>query len=127
MPRERAMTRPRCMFRRALESGVGAHGVVDAGAATRARGRVVSGRCDQLPRRVRRFRAKGDEVMLDYRIETFLAVCRTLNYTRAAEELSLTQPAVSQHIAALERAYGVKLFLYRNKKLVLTPCREALR
>ncbi len=41
--------------------------------------------------------------MLDHRIETFLAVCRTLNYTRAAEELSLTQPAVSQHIAALER------------------------
>lgn len=109
------MPRPRCMFRRALELGVDAHGVVDAG------------RCDPFPRRVRRFRAKGDEVMLDYRIETFLAVCRTLNYTRAAEELSLTQPAVSQHIAALERAYGVKLFLYRNKKLVLTPAGEALR
>ena len=86
------MPRPRCMFRRAFELGVDAHGVVDAG------------RCDPFPRRVRRFRAKGDEVMLDYRIETFLAVCRTLNYTRAAEELSLTQPAVSQHIAALERA-----------------------
>ena len=65
--------------------------------------------------------------MLDHRIETFLAVCRTLNYTRAAEELSLTQPAVSQHIAALERAYGVKLFLYRNRKLALTPAGEALR
>ena len=65
--------------------------------------------------------------MIDYRIETFLAVCRTLNYTRAAEELALTQPAVSQHISALERAYGVKLFAYHNKKLALTPAGEALR
>ena len=36
--------------------------------------------------------------MQDFRVKTFLTVCRTLNYTRAAEELALTQPAVSQHI-----------------------------
>ena len=48
--------------------------------------------------------------MLDFRVETFLTVCRTMNYTRAAEELNITQPAVSQHIAHLERDYGVPLF-----------------
>ena len=49
--------------------------------------------------------------MQDFRVKTFLTVCRTLNYTRAAEELALTQPAVSQHITYLEREYGAKLFL----------------
>ena len=46
--------------------------------------------------------------MLDYRVATFMKVCETLNYTHAAEELNITQPAVSQHI----RYYGVQLFQY---------------
>ena len=58
--------------------------------------------------------------MQDFRVKTFLTVCRTLNYTRAAEELMLTQPAVSQHISYLEKEYGAKLFTYRHKKLELT-------
>lgn len=41
--------------------------------------------------------------MLDFRIHTFLCVCRHMNYTRAAAELHITQPAVSQHIRYLER------------------------
>lgn len=65
--------------------------------------------------------------MQDFRVETFLTVCRTMNYTRAAEELSITQPAVSQHVAHLERAYGVPLFTYRNKKLQLTDAGALLR
>lgn len=58
--------------------------------------------------------------MLDHRIKTFLKVCQTLNYTRAAEELHITQPAVSQHIRRLEEEYHVLLFKYENKKLALT-------
>ena len=65
--------------------------------------------------------------MQDFRVETFLTVCRTLNYTRAAEELNITQPAVSQHIAHLERAYGATLFVYRNKRLRLTDAGALLR
>ncbi|MFR1640492.1 MAG: LysR family transcriptional regulator [Eggerthellaceae bacterium] len=42
-----------------------------------------------------------------------------MNYTRAAEELNITQPAVSQHIAHLERDYGVPLFAYRNRSCSL--------
>ena len=69
---------------------------------------------------------EGD-AMQDFRVKTFLTVCRTLNYTRAAEELALTQPAVSQHITYLEREYGAKLFTYHRKKLELTPAGRVLR
>ena len=48
--------------------------------------------------------------MLDYRAHTFLTVCRTGSLTRAAEELHVTQPAVSQHVRQLERHYGCRLF-----------------
>lgn len=65
--------------------------------------------------------------MQDQRVKTFLTVCRTLNLTRAAEELHMTQPAVSQHIAYLEREYGAKLFSYRNRKLSLTEAGKMVR
>ena len=65
--------------------------------------------------------------MQDFRVKTFLAVCRTLNYTRAAEGLALTRPAGSQHITYREREYGAKLFTYHRKKLELTPAGRVLR
>ena len=65
--------------------------------------------------------------MQDFRMETFLAVCRTMNYTRAAKELGLTQPAVSQHIRYLEKVYGVELFVQNGKKIALTAAGEILR
>ena len=65
--------------------------------------------------------------MLDFRMDTFLTVCELMNFTRAAEQLCLTQPAVSQHIHALEEHYGVKLFTYQGKRLALTPAGVMLR
>ncbi|MEG0989485.1 MAG: LysR family transcriptional regulator [Gordonibacter sp.] len=65
--------------------------------------------------------------MQDFRMATFLNVCRTLSYTRSAAALNITQPAVSQHIAFLEKSYGTKLFAYRGKKLSLTTAGELLR
>lgn len=64
--------------------------------------------------------------MQDFRMDTFLSVCRTLNYTHSAAELNITQPAVSQHIAFLERSYGAKLLSYHGKKLSLTAAGELL-
>ena len=58
--------------------------------------------------------------MLDSRIETFLTVCRVMNYTKAAEELHISQPAVSQHIHWLEERYSTPLFVYEGRKLRLT-------
>ena len=58
--------------------------------------------------------------MLDVRMETFLAVCETLNYTKAARMLHLSQPAVSQQVHALEQDYGARLFRYEGRRLHLT-------
>ncbi|MGN0384073.1 MAG: LysR substrate-binding domain-containing protein [Eubacterium sp.] len=58
--------------------------------------------------------------MIDFRIETFLCVCKYMNYTKAANELNLTQPGVSQHIKYLENYYGTKLFKYSNRTLTIT-------
>ena len=65
--------------------------------------------------------------MLDFRVKTFLTVCETMNFTRAADRLHVTQPAVSQHIRYLEKEYQVKLFSYQGKKLTLTAAGEKLR
>ena len=64
--------------------------------------------------------------MIDNRINTFLKVCETMNYTAAAKALNLTQPAVSQHIRYLESHYGAPLFAYDKKQLSLTPQGEIL-
>lgn len=64
--------------------------------------------------------------MLDFRMETFLKVCECMNFTRAAEELNLTQPAVSQHIKYLEEKYETPLFLHDKKSISLTPAGELL-
>ncbi|OUQ81149.1 LysR family transcriptional regulator [Flavonifractor sp. An100] len=58
--------------------------------------------------------------MLDPRWNTFLILCETMNYTRAAERLCLTQPAVTHHIRYLEEHYGCRLFVYEGKVLRLT-------
>ena len=58
--------------------------------------------------------------MLDYRLKTFLELCKTMNYTEAGVNLHMTQPAVSQHIKYLEEYYGTRLFLYENRRLSLT-------
>ena len=64
--------------------------------------------------------------MLDFRIETFLSVCRHMNFTEAAAELHLTQPAVSQHIRWLEQRYAAQLFRRDGKRVRLTPAGEVL-
>lgn len=58
--------------------------------------------------------------MLDFRIETLILVCKYMNFTKAAEMLNITQPAVSQHIKFLEESYGITLFKYEGKKMSLT-------
>lgn len=65
--------------------------------------------------------------MLDFRYETFLVLYKIKNYTKTADFLHVTQPAVTQHIHFLEEYYGVKLFCYEGKKLVLTKEGEKLQ
>lgn len=59
--------------------------------------------------------------MLDIKVATLLAVAQTKNFTKAAKALSLTQPAVSNHINQLEKEFGVKIFIRGKGALILTP------
>ncbi|WP_028974758.1 LysR family transcriptional regulator [Spirochaeta cellobiosiphila] len=64
--------------------------------------------------------------MLDYRIVTFLTVVEQGTLHKASIELGLTQPAVSQHIKAIEELYGVTLFNHQGRKLVLNDAGKLL-
>ena len=60
-------------------------------------------------------------------LQVFRSVCTNLSYSRAAEEMALTQPAVSLQIRQLEELLGQPLFDYVGKKLYLTEAAEALQ
>lgn len=48
--------------------------------------------------------------MIDIKLHTLLAVAELKSFTKAAEQLSLTQPAVSQHIKQLEKELNIRIF-----------------
>ncbi|MDC7249588.1 MAG: LysR family transcriptional regulator, partial [Sphaerochaetaceae bacterium] len=64
--------------------------------------------------------------MLDYKIRTFMTLCKTMNYRVTAEMLNMSQPSVTQHIQLLEQYYDTKLFVYDKKKLYKTPSASLL-
>ena len=53
--------------------------------------------------------------MIDNKIKTLLTVVKEGGYTKAAQELHLTQPAVSHHIRLLEKEFGIKIFKQDKK------------
>ena len=64
--------------------------------------------------------------MLDPKLRTFLILCQTKSFTKTAESLHITQPAVSHHLKYLEAYYQTKLYEYNNRKFQLTPSGEIL-
>ncbi|MDF2948578.1 MAG: LysR family transcriptional regulator [Sedimentibacter sp.] len=65
--------------------------------------------------------------MLDNRLQTFLTLCETKNYSLTAKTLNMTQPAVSQHIQYLERHYQTNLISQKGKNFALTEEGKALQ
>ena len=63
---------------------------------------------------------------MDFRLKVFYTVALRLNFTKAATELYITQPAVSKHIQELEETYKTKLFERNGSKIALTPAGEIL-
>jgi DNA-binding transcriptional LysR family regulator len=57
----------------------------------------------------------------------FLAVARALNFSRAAEELSISAPAISRTVAQLEAQLGVKLFERSTHRVELTTAGRVLQ
>lgn len=60
-------------------------------------------------------------------LEYFLAVAENLSFTKAAEEIHVAQPAISQQIKYLEFVLGLPLFNRDNKKVTLTEAGELFR
>src|SRR3989304_2189721 len=55
-----------------------------------------------------------------HHLEVFYAVARHLNFSRAAEGLYISQPAVSKPLRGLEKALGVDLFRRNGRRVELT-------
>jgi len=64
--------------------------------------------------------------MFDFRLKVFHTVAKRLNFTKAADELCITQPAVSRHIQEIENYFKIKLFDRNGTKISLTPAGEVL-
>lgn len=56
----------------------------------------------------------------DFRLRVFMTVAEEGSFTKAAAVLKVTQPAVSQNIAELERSCGMKLFERQRGEVILT-------
>ena len=57
----------------------------------------------------------------DFRLKIFVAVAQEGSFTKAAEKVGVSQPAVSQNIAELEKTLSVRLFDRQKNETVLTP------
>lgn len=64
--------------------------------------------------------------MFDFRLKVFHTVAKRLSFTKAAEELSISQPAVTKHIKELESHVSLALFYRRGNKVQLSPAGEVL-
>jgi DNA-binding transcriptional LysR family regulator len=62
----------------------------------------------------------------DFRLQVFHTVAKRLNFTRAAEELFISQPAVTRHIQELEQQFKVKLFERNGTRIRLTDAGQRL-
>lgn len=59
-------------------------------------------------------------------LQAFIAVARCKSFSRAAEELFITQPAVSKRVASLEEQLGTRLFNRINRQISLTEAGKQL-
>jgi len=64
--------------------------------------------------------------MIDYYLRVFLAVAKTCSFTKAAQSLNISQPAVTHQIRNLEEMFKAKLFLRQRNKITLTKAGEIL-
>ncbi|WP_017257887.1 LysR family transcriptional regulator [Pedobacter arcticus] len=64
--------------------------------------------------------------MLNFRLQVFYTTAKRLNFTKAAAELFITQPAVTKHIHELENHFKLKLFDRNGSKIALTDAGKLL-
>lgn len=72
--------------------------------------------------------------MSDFRLKVFRSVAKNLSFTKASQELFISQPAITKHVQELENAYqtclfdrqGSKISLTESGKLLLEHCEQIL-
>lgn len=70
---------------------------------------------------------KAISMLEDFKLRIFLTLARECSFTKAALVLDITQPAVSQNIADLEKSLGTKLFERSRGEVALTPAGEIFK
>lgn len=63
---------------------------------------------------------------MDFRLKVFCSVANNLSFTKASNELSISQPAISRHIHELELQYNTSLFERTGSRVKLTAAGELL-
>lgn len=61
---------------------------------------------------------------MDYRDTVFISVAENLSFSRAADDLNISQPAITRHIKELEERYHTNLFERKGNKIYLTKAGE---
>lgn len=64
--------------------------------------------------------------MEDFRLKVFYSVAKNQSFTKAANELFITQPAITKHIKTLEQSLGLRLFNRKGNSIILTQPGEVL-
>ena len=64
--------------------------------------------------------------MDDFRLKVFVSAAKNLNFSKCAEKMSISQPAVSKHVTELESGFGVSLFNRSHNGVRLTRAGEIL-
>lgn len=64
--------------------------------------------------------------MSDFRLKVFLSVAKNLSFTKASQELFVSQPAITKHIQELEATYQTRLFERQGNKISLTAAGQLL-
>ena len=64
--------------------------------------------------------------MTDFRLKVFQSVAKNLSFTKASQELYISQPAITKHIQELESTYNTRLFTRQGNKIALTEAGKLL-
>lgn len=64
--------------------------------------------------------------MSDFRLKVFQSVAKNLSFTKASQELFVSQPAITKHIQELETCYQARLFDRQGNKISLTEAGKLL-
>lgn len=64
--------------------------------------------------------------MTDFRLKVFQSVAKNLSFTKASQELFISQPAITKHIQELEASYNTRLFDRQGNRISLTEAGKLL-